>query len=129
MTRKTINIIYRVANIALALFILPGLFFMNSEMAQEGLAHVGLTDAVWLAHLTGFGSPLAILLIMLPKIPNRLKEWAYVGLGIIYLGAFYAHLYIGDPVAMTIMPLVTFAVLLVSYLMWHKLLVIKGETL
>lgn len=65
MSLKTTQIIYRVATLALALFILPGLFFMNSEMAVEGLKHVGLTDAVRLQQLLGYASPVAILAIMI----------------------------------------------------------------
>jgi hypothetical protein len=82
---KTVKTIYRVTTIALALFILPGLFFMNGEMAKAGMAHVGLTDAVWLQQLIGFGSPLAILLILIPGVWKRVKEWAYTGLGCIYI--------------------------------------------
>jgi len=65
MSIKTTKIIYRIATGALALFILPGLFFMNSEMAIEGLKHVGLTDAVRLQQLLGYASPVAILAIII----------------------------------------------------------------
>jgi hypothetical protein len=91
MSLKTAKILYRVATIALSLFILPGLFFMNSEMAIEGMKHVRLTDAKWLQQLLGYASPLAILAILIPKIPNHLKEWAYAGLAFVYIGAFRAH--------------------------------------
>ena len=40
MSIKAAKIIYRVTTIALALFILPGLFYMNSEMAVAGMKHV-----------------------------------------------------------------------------------------
>ena len=65
MTLKTTKIIYRVATLALAAFILPGLFFMNSELAIEGLKHVGLTDALRLQQLLGYASPVAILAIII----------------------------------------------------------------
>ncbi len=120
LTRKTNNIIFWIATVALALFILPGLFFMGSEMAVKGMAHVWLTDAVWLQQLVGFGAPLAILLILIPQIPTRLKERAYVGLGCICIGAFWAHAQLGDPISAILMPVATFAVLLISYLTWHK---------
>ena len=61
---KTAKILYWVATILLALFILPGLFFMNSEMAQEGMKHV--MAPMRLGQLAGFGQPLAILLILIP---------------------------------------------------------------
>lgn len=119
MSLKASKISYRVASIVLALFILPGLYFMDSEAAVEWMKHVGLTDAVWLQQLIGFWAPLAILLILIPKIPHRLKEWAYVWLGCIYLGALWAHIQLGDPLSAIAMPIVTFAILLVSYLGWH----------
>ncbi|HNG97692.1 MAG TPA: DoxX family protein, partial [Candidatus Absconditabacterales bacterium] len=115
--------LYRIPTILLAGFILPGLFFMNSEMAIEGMKHVGLTDAKWLQQIIGYGAPLAILLIGIPKIiPTRLKEWAYVGLGCIYLGAFRAHIQLGDTISEILMPLVTFGLLVLSYCMWHKMI-------
>lgn len=125
MKTKTITISYRVATIALALFILPGLFFMNSEMAIEGLKHVGLTEAVRLQQLLGYASPVAILAIIIgdfypQAIVSRLKERAYAGLAFVYLGAFWAHYSSGHPVSEILMPLVTFAVLMVSYYMWHE---------
>lgn len=120
LTRKQIKIIYRTTTIALTLFILPGLFFMNGEMAKAGMAHVGLTDAVWLQQLIGFGGPIAILLILIPQVCARVKEWAYVGLGCIYIGAFWAHVQLGDPISMVIMPVITFAILYTSYMMRHK---------
>ena len=124
MSSKTTKIIYRIATLALAVFILPGLFFMNSEMAIEGMKHVGLTDAVRLQQLLWYASPVAILAIIignfLPMIVwSRIKEWAYAGLSFIYLGAFWAHLQLGDPLPMVLMPLVVFGVLMISYHMWH----------
>jgi len=40
-------------------------------------------------------------------------------LGCIYLGALWAHIQLGDPLSAIAMPIVTFAILLVSYLGWH----------
>lgn len=121
LSPKAARIIFWISTVALALFILPGLFFMNSEMAVEGMAHVWLTDAVWLQQLLGYASPLAILAILIPQIPHRLKERAYAGLGFIYIGAFWAHLSLGHPVSEVFMPVVTFVVLAVSYAAWHTL--------
>lgn len=128
-TAKWAKIVFWISTIALALFILPGIFFMNSEMAKQWMAHVWLTDAIRLQQLLWPAAPLAILIILIPGVWNRLKEWAYVWLGLIYIGAFWAHLQLGDPIAATIMPLITFAVLLTSYLAWHKILKAKGQTL
>lgn len=129
MSLTVTKIIYRVTTLALAAFILPGLFFMNSELAIQGMTHVWLTDALWLQQILWYASPLAILAILIPKIPNRIKEWAYVGLAYIYLGAFWAHVQLGDTLLEILMPVATFAFLAVSYWMWHRVLKSKGQTL
>lgn len=122
MNTKTAKILYRVATILLAAFILPGLFFMDSEMAKEGMIAVQLNETVWLQQLLGYASPIAILAILIPKIPNWLKEWAYAGLAFVYIGAFRAHFSLWDPVSATAMPIVTFVILMISYFCRHKVI-------
>lgn len=122
MSTKTAKIVFWVSTIILALFILPGLFYMNSELAKEGTAHVWLASAPWLWHLAWFGQPLGILLILIPGVWKRLKEWAYVALWIVYLSALYAHAYVdGVFTSATAMPLVVFWILVASYVAWHKM--------
>lgn len=117
---KTTKIIYWVATVLLALFVLPGVFYLNSEMAKEGMLHIGAPAR--LGHLVGYGQPLGMLLVLLPWTIARLKEWAYVGLGIIYIGALYAHLVVDGFVWMSFTPVITFALLLISYITRHKLI-------
>lgn len=78
ISQKTSRILYRVTTLALAGFILPGLFFMNSDMAVEGMVHVWLTDAVWLQQLVWYGQPLAIIAIIIgsffPKVIRPTKR-------------------------------------------------------
>ena len=124
---KAQKILYWISTVLLALFILPGLFFMNSEMAQEWMKHVGLASAPWLVQLVWFGAPLAILFILIPGVWRRLKEWSYLALGIIYVWAFWAHINIDWFIPMSFTPVVTFGVLLVSYLSWHKILKHNGQ--
>jgi hypothetical protein len=42
MKPKTTKIIYWISTGLLALFILPGIFFLNSPMAIEGTQHLGI---------------------------------------------------------------------------------------
>ena len=94
------------------------------------MAHVGLTDARRLQYIISYAPALGILAIVIPQIPNRLKERAYAGLSFVYLGAFVAHIFIdglANPV--TYPSLVVFALVMVSYAMWHKILKAKGEIL
>lgn len=119
MNLKTTKIIYWTSTLALGLFILPGIFFFNSEMALEGTRHLGIPE--WLRLEVGIGTFIGGLILVLPFIGKRLKEWNYVALGIVYSTALIAHLSVDGFILMSFMPLVTFGLLLASYMTYHKL--------
>lgn len=114
---KATKITYWVSTGLMALFILPGIFFINSPMAKQGTEHLGLPH--WFAMEAGIGSFIGGLLLIIP-VWKRLKEWAYVALGITYLSALIAHLTVDGVKGESFMPLVIFAILLVSYISYHK---------
>ncbi|WP_199139530.1 DoxX family protein [Pedobacter sp. ASV12] len=117
---KTAKIVFWVSTGLLALFILPGIFFMNSPEAVEGTRHLGIPT--WLAMEIGIGHFIGGLILILPFFGKRIKEWAYVGCGIKYLSAFIGHLAVDGAVGMSFFPLVVFAVLLTSYISYHKMI-------
>eukprot|EP01133_Synstelium_polycarpum_P013459 gene13459-15861_t len=82
-------------------------------MAQEGTKHLQLPH--WFSMEVGIGCFIGGLILIVPGLPVRIKEWAYVALGIVYVSALIAHLSVDGLVPMSFMPLVVFAVLLVSY--------------
>ncbi|MBW4891794.1 DoxX family protein [Mucilaginibacter sp. HMF5004] len=116
--KKSDKIIYWVSTSILALFILPGIFFLNSPMAKEGTGHLGLPN--WFAMEAGIGSFIGGLILIIPMW-KRLKEWAYVALGIVYLSALIAHLSVDGVQPGSFAPLITFGILLVSYIYYHKI--------
>jgi len=118
MTLKTTKVIYWVSTGLLALFILPGIFFMNSEMAKEGTAHLQIPE--WLAMTVGIGQFIGGLILIIPKLPVRVKEWAYTALGIVYISAFIGHLAVDGPIGMSFTPLVNLTILIISYITYHK---------
>lgn len=87
-------------------------------MALAGVRHLQIPE--WLRYEVGIGSFIGGVLLILP-VWNRLKEWAYVALGIVYLSAFIGHLSIDGWAPPTFQATIVFLVLLVSYLCWHKL--------
>ncbi len=117
-TSKANKIIYWICTGLLALFILPGAFFMNSEMAIEGIRHLGLPE--WFRWELNIGHIIGGLLLIIP-VGKRIKEWNYVALGIDYISAFIAYLSIDGLILMSFAPLVTMALLVVSYIYYHKL--------
>lgn len=121
--RKT-KILYWVTTSIICLFASTAIF-MNSEMAKEGTQHVGIPR--WLGLEISIGQLIGLVLLIVPAVPARFKEWAYVGFGIMYLSAINAHIAVGDPISSSIMALVFFGLLLTSYFSFHKLQEAKGK--
>ena len=115
---KTAKTFYWVSTGLLALFILPGAFFMNSQVAIDGMRHIGLPE--WFRWDLNIGHVIGGLFLLLP-VGNRLKEWTYVALGIDYISALIAHLATDGVEVASFQSLITLALLIVSYVCYHKL--------
>ncbi|MCX6703582.1 MAG: DoxX family protein [Candidatus Zambryskibacteria bacterium] len=115
---KKEKIIYWISTGILGLFILPGIFFINSSFALEGMQHLGIPS--WLGLEVGIASFVAGLVLVIPFFKGWVKEQAYTGLGIVYLSAFFGHLSVDGLVPTTLQALVMFGILLLSYVYYHK---------
>lgn len=124
MSVKTTKIIYWITTGLLALFILPGIFFLNSEFAIEGTKHLGMP--YWFHMELGIGKFIGGLILILPMISMRLKEWAYVAFGIDAISATIGHLAVDGVVAGSFEPVIVLILLIISYVCYHK---IKGQRL
>lgn len=117
---KTTKITYWTSTILI--FLLDGLMpalTSNTELARQGINHLGYPD-YFRVMLTFFKVTGAIVLV-LPVIKTRYKEWAYVGFGINFICAAISHWVVDGFGGQTIFPLVAFAILAVSYIFYHKL--------
>ncbi|MCW3083459.1 MAG: hypothetical protein JWP12_825 [Bacteroidetes bacterium] len=119
MSAKTVKIIYWIATVLIALFVLPGIFFLNSPMAVEGSRHLGVPE--WLRLEVGIGHFIGALILIIPVFGKRIKEWAYVALGIEYISAIIAHLYVDGVTSEAFFALIIFVILLISYIFYHKM--------
>jgi hypothetical protein len=59
--------------------------------------------------------------LLLAPVSARIKEWVYAGFAITFISAFIAHVSSGDPVNYKVMPILFLAILVVSYVTYHKL--------
>jgi hypothetical protein len=57
--------------------------------------------------------------LVLP-LPRALKEWTYAGFTISFVSAFIAHAAVGDPLSSLVPPVVAFALLMTSYVTYHR---------
>jgi hypothetical protein len=116
---KTTKIIYWVSTSIICLFALSAVQ-MNSEMAIEGSKHVLIPR--YLSIEISIGQLIGLVLLIVPAVPKRFKEWAYVGFGIMYISALVAHLAVGDPfIPFGLMAVLVFGLLLCSVISFHKL--------
>jgi len=116
---KANNIIYWITTGLIFLFegVMPA-FTSQSEMAKEGIRHLGYPDYFGLA-LAVFKVGGCIILIV-PQIPPRLKEWAYAGLTFDFIFAFISYVAVEGFVGLAFFPLIVLAILMVSYITYHK---------
>ncbi len=122
---KTAKIIFWVSTGFIFLFegVMPA-FTGHSELAIEGITSLGYPS--YFVTVLVVAKVLGTLALILPFVSPRIKEWAYVGLGITMLSAFVSHWVVNGLQALTFFPLVVFAILVVSYRYYHKLLTIKA---
>lgn len=119
-TTKTNKIIFWTATIIIFLFegVMPA-FTSQTELAKEGIRHLGYPEY--------FGNALVIfkilgaLILVIPQLPNRIKEWAYAGFTFDFLFASISHFTVDGFDFQTILPLILLAILMVSYIYFHKL--------
>ncbi len=123
---KKNKIIYWVATGIIALLMVFSAYnYLTNPQMAEGFKHLGFSNyfRVKLAVAKIFGA----LVLIIPAIPVRLKEWAYAGFGITFISASIAHASSGDAAAMAITPIVFLIILIISNIYLHK--VIKVLTL
>ena len=118
-TKKT-KIVFWVATTIIFLFegVLVALT-SQTEFAKEGIRHLGYPDyfGVILALFKVAGT----LILIIPTVPARIKEWAYAGFGFDFIFAFLSILAVDGFRAVTLFPVVFLAILIVSYRSYHKL--------
>ena len=119
---KSAKIIFWVSTIIIFLFegVMPA-FTSQTEMAKEGIRHLGY-PAYFAMMLTVF-KVLGTVAIIIPQVPARIKEWAYAGLTFDFIAAFISHWSVDGLTGLTFFPLLVLAILIVSYIYYHK---IKG---
>ncbi len=123
---KKDKIIFWVTTGILFLFegVMPA-FTSQTEMAKEGIRHLGYPEY--------FGTALVVfkvlgsLILIIPKIPKNIKEWAYAGFGFDFIFASISYTCVEGFNFSAAFPLIFLAILVVSYVYHHKLNPIATE--
>lgn len=116
---KTNTIVYWVSTTLLSLMMLFSAYsyFTNPDI-MGAFKHLGFPD--YFRKELAAAKIAGAIILLLPQIPVKVKDWAYAGFGITFLSAVYAHLSLGDPASVAMAPAIFFVVLVVSAVFLHR---------
>lgn len=98
--------------------VLPA-FTSQTEFAKEGIRHLGYPEY--------FGLLLAVfkvsgaLVLIIPRIPRRIKEWAYAGFTFNFISAMVSNWVVDGFGINAVLPVIFLLILFISYTNYHKL--------
>ncbi|MDB5001636.1 MAG: hypothetical protein JWR76_2713 [Mucilaginibacter sp.] len=124
MNPKAIKTIYRILTIVFALLMLMdgGAGIVKEKTGQEVMNH--LHYPIYIMVITGAFKILGAIAILQNKY-KTIKEWAFAGFAINFIGAFASRAFMGDAIGLLIPPLVVLAVMFVVYYFWKKFETVK----
>lgn len=119
-TKRSTRSLYWITTIIIFLFEgVMSAFTSNTQPAIEGIRHLGYPD-YFRTMLTVFKVIGAIVLI-LPFIQKRFKEWAYVGFAICMISAIVSYVSVDGFSPIAFLPLVVLGILITSFLALQKM--------
>ncbi|HVM89065.1 MAG TPA: DoxX family protein [Puia sp.] len=116
---KKIKTIYWTATIlAMLTGATPAFMYFTSPKFIEGYRHLGFPDYFRIE--LGVAKILGMLVILIPTIAARVKEWAYVGFAITFTSGIIAHGIVDGP-SVAFFPVIPLVFLVVSYIYFQEL--------
>jgi uncharacterized membrane protein YphA (DoxX/SURF4 family) len=117
---KKLNTWYWIATIIFALMMIMDGFggITQQEAGKEVLKHLGYP--MYLLIIVGIAKLLGAASILQNKFV-AIKEWAYAGFAINFIGAFASRAFVGDGILLLIPPLIALAIMFIPYILWKKL--------
>ena len=124
MNPKTIKITYWILTVVFTLFMLMdgGAGVAKEKTGQEVMKHLGYP--IYIMVITGAFKILGAIAILQNKY-KTIKEWAFAGFAINFIGAFASRAFVGDPIGLLVLPLVMLAIMFVVYYFWKKFETLK----
>lgn len=119
MKPKTIKIMYWTVTVLFALLMLmDGMAgIMRVEGGRQGMIHLGYP--MFFLSIVGAAKVLGVIAIVQTAY-SLIKEWAYAGFTITFIGAFASRAFVGDGIALLIPPIIMLAFMFLTYFLWKK---------
>ena len=127
MKNPTLKSLYLIITGLTAAFMLMASIpdILQLPQAVEIFTHLGYP--IYLLPFLGTAKILGIVVVVVPGF-GRLKEWAYAGLVIDLLGAWYSHLSVGDPASVWLFPVIGLILVTASYSLYRRVLDNPGRS-
>lgn len=117
---KTKRIIYWIAtSLITAMMLMAGMSYFTTEEIKITFTHLGFPN--YFRVELGMAKLIGAIVLILPPIKGKIKEWAYAGFTITFVSAIIAHLSVGDDASKWFAPLVALILLITSYYMYSQL--------
>ncbi|MGE0560437.1 MAG: DoxX family protein [Flavobacteriales bacterium] len=118
---KKTKMLYWVFTILLCLMLFADGFggITQQQAGQDVLQHLGYP--MYLLIITGVAKWLALIAILQSKF-KAIKEWAYAGISINFIGAFASRAFVRDSFFETIFPIFTLGFMFISYFLWKRVI-------
>ena len=97
--------------------VLP-VFTSQTEMAKEGIRHFGYPE--YFGNVLVVFKVIGALLLLIPQVPKRVKEWAYAGFAFDFIFAGISHFAVDGLDFQSFFPFLFLGLLVLSYLSYHK---------
>lgn len=116
--KKTKLIYWTTTGLFSAMMLFSAFAYFTSPEVAASFTKAGFPD--YFRVELGAAKFIGAIVLLVPQVPARIKEWAYAGFGITLISAAIAHASIGDPVSAIITPLVFLGILAISNRYLHK---------
>jgi hypothetical protein len=115
---KAIKITYWCTTVIVAIMMVYSAYaYLTQDAMLQAFRHLGYPD--YFRVELAYGKLIGAILLVAP-VPGRIKEWVYAGFIITFVSAFIAHTASGDPINYRMMPVIFLALLIASYITYHK---------
>ena len=91
----------------------------HTKLAVDGITQLGYP--VYFVNLLGAFKIVGTLVLIIPQVPARVKEWAYAGFGIDFISAALSMYAVHGFGSGMILPILFIGILTVSYMNYNKL--------
>jgi DoxX-like family len=114
------KIIFWISTAIVAVLIgLTPILTWNDPDGKALMEHLGYP--YYFAPMLNIFKILGAIVLLVPQIPARIKEWAYAGFGFDFIAATVSLVVVDGPVALSFFPLAFLVFLVISYIYKEKL--------